>query len=309
MNPRMLIVPICAFALEVCAAGQNFVNGDLEGPSPTQLAILPPGWQKVPSTDPICLATDGTLGDTPDLTDTLGPSAFTGIFGNPFSGSTFMSGERADSPGGNWDFQEGIMQGVSGFVPGSAYTIFLHQAVVKSYGSYDTSGSWGVYVGSTLAGITEPTSSQVPYDSYPFQWEERTISFIATSIYHMIKFLPVDDDTELYVLEPNGSLRMGIDMISILPGVHQTGVEEADNPNAMVLWPNPFTDQLSLQAPRGSTMGQVFVHAATGEVVRTSTLLNGDRSTTIDLSALKAGVYCVRIVVDGKEFRRIAIKE
>lgn len=307
VEASLFALSACAFAMS--ANAQNFVNGDLEGPSPTSLSIVAPGWLRVPSTDPVCLATDGSAGDTPDLTDTLGPSAFTGIVGNPYSGNTFMSGERAFSPGGSWDFQEGIMQNVSGFVPGSTYTIKFYQAVVKSYGSYDSSGGWVVYAGSTLIGTTDPTESQIPYTEWPFIWEERTLAFTATSTNHTIKFLPADDDLNGEVMDPDGSLRMGIDMISILQGIHLTGIDDADPLNGGILSPNPFNDQLTIETPQRFNKGSVFVFTTTGALVHEHTLANTAQMATVDLSGMHAGSYMVRIVLDGTEYRRLVIKE
>lgn len=309
MDSRTLSTTVVAFFVGTGLIAQDFINGDLEGPSPTNLTILPPGWDNVPSTDPVCLATDGTPGDTPDLTDTLGPSAFTGIFGNPYSGATFMSGERADSPGGNWDFQEGIMQTVSGFVPGNTYTIRFFQAVVKSYGSIDTSGSWIVYAGNTLIGTTAPTSSSVPYDQWPFVWEERALPFTATSTTHTIKFLPEDDDENLDVLVPNGSLRMGIDLVSILPGTHLTGISPSVLENEVAVMPNPFRERLAIRVPQGYTTGLVQVCSVTGQVVLAKTLSNVDQNLGLDLSTTPSGAYVVRIGLDGQEVRRVVVKE
>ena len=303
---RVLILAVFGTSIASGLQGQDFVNGDLEGPAPTGLTQLPPGWQAVPDNDPVCLATNGSLGDTPDLTDINGPSVFTGIFGNPFSGSTFISGERG---GGNVVFQEGIMQQVQGFLPGSAYTVVLHQAVVKSYGSFDSSGSWAVYVNNTLAGITAPTTSPVPYDSAPFAWEQRTVPFTATASSHTIKFLPVDDDTNLEVLDPNGSLRMGIDLVSILPGFHTTGIAGAGMPTDRTLGPNPVTDDLTIGIGRAFTSGSVRIHSATGALIHERILLSGYQRTTIDLAAITPGIYLVCIVLDGIGSRHLVLKE
>lgn len=301
-----LILAVFGTSIASGMQAQDFVNGDLEGPAPTGLTQLPPGWQAVPDNDPVCLATSGSLGDTPDLTDINGPSVFTGIFGNPYSGNTFVSGERA---GGNVVFQEGIMQQVQGFLPGSAYTVVLHQAVVKSYGSFDSSGSWAVYVNNTLAGITAPTSSAVPYDSAPFAWEPRTVPFTATSSSHTIKFLPVDDDTNLEVLDPNGSLRMGIDLVSILPGAHTTGIAVAGMPTDRILGPNPVTDDLTIAIGHAFTSGSVRIHAATGALIRERILVSGYQRTTMDLVTVQPGIYLVCIVLDGIETRHLFVKE
>ncbi len=303
---RTLILAALAMSIAPCMQGQAFVNGDLEGPSPSGLTQLPPGWQAVPDNDPVCLATNGSLGDTPDLTDINGPSVFTGIFGNPFSGNTFVSGERG---GGNVVFQEGIMQQVQGFLPGTSYTVVLHQAVVKSYGSFDSSGSWAVYVNNTLAGITTPTTSPVPYDSAPFAWEQRTVPFTATASSHSIKFLPVDDDTNLEVLDPDGSLRMGIDLVSILPGVHTTGIVVAGMPTDRFLGPNPVIDDLTIETGSAYTTGSVRIHSATGALIHERILFKGYQRTTIDLAAVQPGIYLVCIVLDGVESRHVVIKE
>ncbi len=303
---RVLILAVFGTSIASGLQGQDFVNGDLEGPAPTGLTQLPPGWQAVPDNDPVCLATNGSLGDTPDLTDINGPSVFTGIFGNPFSGNTFVSGERG---GGNVVFQEGIMQQVSGFVPGEPYTVVLHQAVVKSYGSFDSSGSWAVYVNTTLAGNTAPTTSPVPYDSAPFAWEQRTVPFTATSSSHTIKFLPVDDDTNLEVLDPNGSLRMGIDLVSILPGFHTTGLSDQAMPTDRTLAPNPVSDHLVIGTTSVFASGRVRIHAATGALIREQGLVSGVQRTTIDLATIQPGIYLVSILLDGSESRHRVVKE
>ncbi|MCU0319219.1 MAG: T9SS type A sorting domain-containing protein [Flavobacteriales bacterium] len=305
-HSSMFIFTLIGMSIASGMHGQDFVNGDLEGPAPTGLTQLPPGWQAVPDNDPVCLATNGSLGDTPDLTDINGPSVFTGIFGNPFSGNTFISGERG---GGNVVFQEGIMQQVSGFVPGEQYTVVLHQAVVKSYGSFDSSGSWAVYVNSTLAGTTAPTSSAVPYDSAPFPWEQRTVQFTATSSSHSIKFLPVDDDTNLTVLDPNGSLRMGIDLVSILPGFHSTGLADHALPTDRTLAPNPVSDDLVIGTSSLFATGRVRIHSACGALVHEQGLVSGAQRTIIDLATVQPGIYVVSILLDGMETRHRVVKE
>jgi len=303
---RALILAAFSMSVATGMQGQDFVNGDLEGPAPTGLTQLPTSWQAVPDNDPVCLATNGSLGDTPDLTDINGPSEFAGIFGNPFSGNTFVSGERG---GGNVVFQEGIMQQVQGFVPGSAYTIVLHQAVVKSYGNFDSSGSWAVYVNNALAGTTAPTMSAVPYDSAPFAWEQRTVPFTATASSHTIKFLPVDDDANLDVLDPNGSLRMGIDLVIILPGHHTTGLADHAMLDEWTLAPNPVMDDLVIETTRPFVLGSVRIHSAAGSLIHGQGLISGAQRTTIDLATIQPGIYLVCITLDGSESRHRLVKE
>lgn len=305
-HSSVLIFLLCATSFNLEMQAQDFVNGDLEGSAPTGLAQLPPGWQAVPDSDPVCLASSGSLGDTPDLTDINGPSVITGIFGNPYSGNTFVSGERS---GGGVVFQEGIMQQVSGFVPGEPYTIVLHQAVVKSYGNIDTSGSWAVYINNTLAGITAPTSSSVAYDSAPFPWEQRTVQFTAISSSHNIKFLPVDDDTDLTVLAPNGSLRMGIDLVSILPGFHSTGLADHTPPTDRTLAPNPVVDDLVIGIASPFVSGSVRIHSATGALILQQSLMSGAERTTVDMAAVQPGIYLVSVLLDDLESHHRVIKD
>lgn len=282
------------------APAQEFINGDLEGPAPTVLAEIADSWLAVPDDDPVCQATNGSSGDTPDMTDMNGPSAITGVFGNPYSGATFMSGERT---GGSPVFQEGIMQQVMNFVPGNTYTIRLHQAVVKSYGCFDTSGSWVVYVDSAVAGITQPTSSMVPYKSAPFIWEERLVPFVATATYHTIKFLPSDDDPDLMPVNPEGCLRMGIDLVSILQGNHATGLGEAERQVPGMVWPMPFTDHLMIRTGAEGTIGSATVWTMTGAQVHAEPLSIIGEHARIDLAALPPGPYVLRVQLSDQERR------
>lgn len=307
---RTLILAALTVSFAPCMQGQDFVNGDLEGPPATQLTMLPPNWQAVPDNDPVCQATDNSLGDTPDLTDMNGPSVFTGLYGNPYSGSSFVSGSRSSDMVA---FQEGIMQQVSGFVPGNTYTIVLYQATARSFGCFDTSGSWAVYIGNSLAGITAPTTSLVPYDSAPFEWEERMVTFVASSASHLIKFLPYDDDQDLATssdpTNQGGALTMGIDLVSILPGFHTTGIAGAGMPTDRILGPNPVTDALTIGIESNFTSGRVRIHSATGALVRERILVSGYQRTTIDLAAVQPGIYLVCIVLDSIESRHLVIKE
>ena len=308
--PRTVILAAFTLSIAPCMQGQDFINGDLEGPPATQLTMLPPGWQAVPDDDPVCLATDNSLGDTPDLTDMNGPSVFTGLYGNPYSGSSFVTGGRAADMVA---FQEGIMQQVSGFVPGNTYTIVLHQATARSFGSFDTTGSWAVYIGNSLAGITAPTTSLVPYDSAPFEWELRMVTFVASSTSHVIKFLPYDDDPDLTSssdpTDEGGALTMGIDLVSILPGAHTTGMNGPTTPSDVTLCPNPVTDDLTIGMGRAFTSGSVRIHSATGALIREHRLVSGYQRTSIDLAALQPGIYLVCIVLDGNESRQLLVKE
>ncbi|HRH68164.1 MAG TPA: T9SS type A sorting domain-containing protein [Flavobacteriales bacterium] len=308
--PKPSILAVLTVTLALDLRGQDFINGDLEGPPATQLTMLPPNWQAVPDNDPVCVATNNSLGDTPDLTDMNGPSVFTGLYGNPYSGSSFVTGGRsADMV----IFQEGIMQQVSGFVPGNTYTIVLHQAVARTYGTFDTTGCWAVYIGNGLAGITAPTTSHVPYNEAPFEWEQRMITFVASSTSHTIKFLPYDDDPELATstvpTNEGGALTMGIDLVSILPGFHTTSIADAKMPTDRILAPNPVNDDLMIEVLSAYSSGTVRIHSATGVLIHEQGLMRGHQRTTIALAAVQPGIYIVSIVLDGIESRHHVVKE
>lgn len=191
---------------------QNFVNSDLEGDE--TIAAAPPGWQMIPYGDPVC---QGYIpaGCTPDITGFTGPVPSLGIHGIPNSGQTFISGLHAGWPGSL--YHEGIMQNVSGLIPGESYDIEFYQTVVKQDNMLDSSGSWAVYIENTLIGITAPSFSQLSYLDINLQWDYRSITFTATNTSHLIKFIPMDDDPSQ--ITPNEALRMGIDGISFVsPG-------------------------------------------------------------------------------------------
>ncbi|MFT5822944.1 MAG: gliding motility-associated-like protein [Crocinitomix sp.] len=206
-----LLVLLIVLAMPGVIFGQSFTNGDLEDVlPPATLSVIPAGWLAIPNTDPACEAMlPGAA--TPDLTNTTDPNAATGIIGTPQSGETFVCGLKAAVP---TVFHEGIMQTVSGFAIGESYSISFYQAVVKQVVFLDTAGSWIVYVDDVEIGITDVTVSYEPYNSLTFDWDLRTVSFVATETSHTIKFLPHDDDGNIF--EEDG-VRMGIDNISIMP--------------------------------------------------------------------------------------------
>jgi gliding motility-associated-like protein len=192
------------------AFGQNFNNADLEGT--VGMSSTPQSWYTVSYSDVTCLAYSNMTA-TPDLTGTQGPIPAIGISGIPQSGNTFISGLISESTG--TFHHEGIRQTVTGFVPGKSYTISFYQTVVKQNNQLDPSGSWAVYIDTTLAGISSPSNSSLTFDNQSLQWEERSVSFDATNSTHSIKFLPMDDDNSQAV--PYEGLRMGIDQLKLTP--------------------------------------------------------------------------------------------
>ena len=200
---------LCAMA-SLLAAGpawaQSFVNGDLEG-TVNGTSVIPPGWLAVPFDDPVCFAIDW-YGATPDLMNVNGPQYDNGLMGNPRSGQTYVSGLHAFG-----SHHEGLMQTVTGFTVGCSYTIGLYQTVSKQINAdaLDPTGSWSLYAGNTLIGVTATTTSNEPAISINKPWERREMTFTATASTHLIKFMPTDDDAEQVV----DGVRMGIDSVWI----------------------------------------------------------------------------------------------
>jgi hypothetical protein len=274
---------------------QDFTNGDLDG-TINGYSSLPTGWQRVPRTDVNCLAAlPGN--DTPDLTSLTEPSIFVGVIGNPFSSNTFVSGSFASNPP-NF-FQEGIMQQANGFIVGHEYSIRFRQAVVKQNNGLDESGSWAVYIDTVLASITMPTNSKELYNSTSFVWELRTLSFIATATSHLIKFLPMDDDSNYTasLTDTIGALRMGIDSIeleAIIDGLASINLSQGE---AFKLVPNPSNGSFTLQSISNSLLN-VSIQNLSGQMVYVKTIQTQNSKVSIDDAALTKGMYIVKISND-----------
>jgi hypothetical protein len=264
---------------------QQFLNGDLEGAA-AGISALPPNWQNVPFNDVNCIATN--IGDdTPDLTDTIDlGAASAGLCGRPYSGLTFISGLVGDT------FQEGIMQNVSGLEIGKTYIISFYQSVVKQNNALDKSGAWAVYIDTVLAGITAPTHSEAAYNSISFIWESRNIKFTATATSHLIKFLPVDDDTDTYFSASDtlGALRMGIDAITLNSA---TGIKEEYNSTLIPLYPNPAQQYFNVELPKEQNFN-LLVYDVTDRAIYE--IKNATGTVKVDCSNLGSGIYFVKAV-------------
>jgi gliding motility-associated-like protein len=246
--------------------GQNFLNPDLNG-NIIGHSNLPINWQNVPATDINCQALILGHHDTPDLTDLVNPLATSGINGNPYSGLTFVSGLRSNA------FHEGIMQTITGLLPGNSYSINFQQSVVKQINCRDQSGSWAVYFDNTLAGVALSTFNNASFNSTSFIWEPRSVTFTATANSHTIKFLPHDDDSNLNLLytDSNGCIRMGIDSIFLVPCLTinlnsgndtivcqgDTLILDATTPNATYLWQDNSTNPTFNVTQQGSYWVQI----------------------------------------------------
>jgi hypothetical protein len=220
---------------------QSFINGDLDG-IVSGNSCLPTNWSNVPIGDPNCLALQPG-NDTPDLTSISAPTPSIGMNGNPFSGTTFVSGIFASNLPSF--FQEGIMQSVSSFDVGQIYRIHFRQSIVKSNYALDKSGSWAVYIDTVLAAVSFPTYSVEPYNSINLNWEARSVTFTASASNHLIKFLPWDDDTIWFFSnsDTTGALYMGIDSIGLEV---LTSISEQTY-NKFSLFPNPNNGKFRLQ--------------------------------------------------------------
>jgi len=307
-----LLIFFIAFTLLKTQA-QNFINPDLNGMVTTG-GILPTGWQNVPKSDPVCLATNFNFGDTPDLTNLIIPGLATGVIGNPYSGTTFVSGVRGLII--NEIFDEGIMQNVAGFTIGNNYKINFQQAVVKQLGGEDNSGAWRVYVDTTLIGISSPTYSNDSIRSTSFKWESRDIYFTATKTFYLIKFLPFDDDTNIVysIGDTTGALRMGIDSINLTPCFNfnlgnDTLICSGDTtklnvaiPSATYLWQDNSTDSVfnvtqagtyfvTVTTPTCSITDTIFISNSTLPTVNlgnNTTICEGE-SLLLNASSINAG--------------------
>ncbi|SFT49213.1 gliding motility-associated C-terminal domain-containing protein [Lishizhenia tianjinensis] len=210
---RVLLFLILVTVSTQAIFAQNFSNPNFTGNTSFGLSTLPSSWQNVPATDPLCQVNPNFqgLGDTPDMTNNLGPMLSTGIAGNPYISNNFISGVRGNN------FHEGIMQTVSGFTPGKTYRLSFYQTVVKQENCLDTTGAWSVFLDNSLIGTSAISTSHLAYNDLQLNWEMREILFIASQNTHTFKFFPEDDDANLnitsYALD--GALRMGIDQIQL----------------------------------------------------------------------------------------------
>jgi hypothetical protein len=211
---RLCIAFAAILALPIGLSSQSLVNGDLE--DEPGFSIAPEGWLIIPYTDPNCEA-NAEGPDTPDILYFMESDPW-GASGYPYSGQTFVSGTYGGADSASSFFQEGIMQEVSDFAAGETYFIEFYQGVVKNEGAEDTAGSWIIYQDTTLIGISEPTVDYRAFNDPEILWECRSIIFDASSENLNLKFLPFDDDEDVFAGDPwneLSALRMGIDYVTL----------------------------------------------------------------------------------------------
>ncbi|QJE99092.1 PEP-CTERM sorting domain-containing protein [Luteolibacter luteus] len=188
-----------------------FSNPTLEGTPATQTAV-PTGWEFVPYDAPFNLATTAAL-STGDVLAADGPAIGSGLFGAAQSGDTFFAGIHGSTT--PQVLQEGLQQTVSGFTVGEDYSFSFFQANVGHTNRQDSEGSWRVYADGVLIGTTDPTTRTLawndPDKATDLNWEERTVTFTATSESMTLSFLPYDGDGDV---AGQGGVYMGIDSFS-----------------------------------------------------------------------------------------------
>ncbi len=282
-----------AFAFETL--GQSFVNGDLEGGPITWTSVLPDNWQNVPLNDINCLCF-GLATDSPDLADLTEPFSSGGFNGNPFSGATFLSGYFGSSTSTNQFFQEGIMQTVSGFSVGENYSIRFRQTVAKVSNALDHSGSWAIYIDTILAGITTPSQSYLTYNSTSMVWDARQINFTASSTSHLIKFLPMDDDTNYAGSQTDtmGALYMGIDSIGLEV---VTGINEPNVDARFKVFPNPNNGSFVFEGSNNNLLN-VSIQNTAGTILYYKNMQPRNKHVKIDDAALVKGIYFVKVTTE-----------
>lgn len=256
-----LLWGVLLLSLVVPLPAQQFLNSDLNGTVTTSGS--PTSWQQVPFTDPNSNAS-GTPQATSDVTSLSGPLSGAGINGNPYSGATFVCGLMMSMSGSYW--HEGLMQTVSGFTVGQVYNIRFYQTVVKQSNALDQSGGWLVIRDNTQLQTTAPSFSTLPYNSNSLVWQQRDVSFTATSTTHTFKFLPMDDDP--IVNSSTQGVRMGIDQISLTTTAVLSWEAELDlspTPDRRVQlnWEMPQAEYAETFHVERSRDGQEFEHVTT----------------------------------------------
>ena len=78
---------------------------------------------------------------------------------------------------------------------------------------------------------------------------------------------------------------------------------QTGEPEGLTLYPNPAAEMLTITLPANSQAAQVRIYSSTGQLVRTTALPAG--VSTLDISALKMGVYQVQLISE----KQITVKK
>jgi len=194
-------------------------------------------------------------------------------------------------------FQEGIMQQVFGFSIGHNYRIHFRQTVVKTVANLDKSGLWSVYIDTLLVGLTSRTHSDESFNSINLRWDARSITFTATLNSHLIKFLPMDDDSN-YVsstTDTTGALYMGIDSIGLEALID--GLDGDSNGEAFKVFPNPNNGNFTIECNTNNKLTCSIINIR-GERVYSNMQHPLNNKINIDVSYLPKGVYTLKVYDD-----------
>jgi hypothetical protein len=134
------------------------------------------------------------------------------------------------------------------------------------------------------------------------QWEARSINFNATSNSHLIKFLPMDNDTNwtFSLTDTTGALYMGIDSISI---VSVTGFDELSRNNYFQLLPNPNNGSFKLQYNGVINKPiMLYINDIFGKLIDSKELLQ--TSTDYENTLLNNGFYFYNLMQGNEEVGR-----
>lgn len=304
MRDKAIIILLISNLIFLNCFPQGFVNGDLEG-IVNGWSSLPDNWQNVPFTDLNCIASE-VPNDTPNLTNISGPSVIDGAAGNPFSGYTFVSGAFGHFSNTTSYTQEGIMQTVNGLSIGTLYCVNFRQSVVKLAFAIDCSGSWAIFLDTLLVGVTTPSYSNVAFNSIELAWELRNVNFTASSTSHLIKFLPIDDDSnwDFSTTDTTGALYMGLDSISltVIAGINENG-----NNLSFEVFPNPAKEEVNIKSTQ--LINEIELYDSRGQFIQ-SIKPNVTQSHNYELSTVNFsnGMYIIKLKSGDKVvYRRVVV--
>jgi dienelactone hydrolase len=88
-----------------------------------------------------------------------------------------------------------------------------------------------------------------------------------------------------------------------------TGIaEEAHESKVINIYPNPFTESISVSLSDGDLKGTLSVYNALGQVVSTTDKIDFQNGSSVDLSYLMSGVYFLEINLDNHKIIRRIVK-
>jgi hypothetical protein len=86
-----------------------------------------------------------------------------------------------------------------------------------------------------------------------------------------------------------------------------TSIEEQPGSESLLVFPNPFTDQLSLILPRTDSKAKIKIINLLGETERTSSV--DTQNSSIDVSGLAKGIYVLEIMTESRTINKRIIKQ